>query len=114
MARNHPSRMLASLAIIVGLGLAATGCSAGTGSGPSAVGSYSFGKSDRATGNPVDFGTLNLGFGPVIFPEVLQAEEAAVDYVNEYRGGIGGHPIVLLRCLTDGQPSTSAQWRTRC
>jgi branched-chain amino acid transport system substrate-binding protein len=27
--------------------------------------------------------------------------------VNEYKGGIGGHPIKLVSCVTDGQPSTS-------
>lgn len=60
-----------------------------------------------ATGDPVVFGVLNLESGPVTFPEVVQAEQAAVAYVNAYRGGIGGHPIRLVTCATDGQPSTS-------
>lgn len=62
-----------------------------------------------ATGEPVVFGVLNLQSGPVTFPEVLEAEQAAVDYVNAYRGGIGGRPIKLVSCATDGQPSTSAR-----
>ncbi|MFD5594144.1 ABC transporter substrate-binding protein [Streptomyces griseorubiginosus] len=68
------------------------------------------GKKNPAGGTPVVFGVLNLESGPVTFPEVLKGEQAAVDYVNEYLGGIGGHPIKLVSCVTDGQPATS----TRC
>ena len=66
-----------------------------------------FGSPNPASGSPIVFGVLNLESGPVTFPEVLQAEKAAVAYVNEYKGGIGGHPIKLITCVTDGQPSTS-------
>ena len=55
------------------------------------------------------FGLLNLVSGPVTFPEVSEAEQAAVSYINEYLGGIGGHPIKIVTCATDGQPSTSAR-----
>jgi branched-chain amino acid transport system substrate-binding protein len=63
----------------------------------------------KATGSPVVLGVLNLESGPVTFPEVYQAEQAAVAYVNDYKGGLGGHPIKLVHCATDGQPSTSAR-----
>jgi branched-chain amino acid transport system substrate-binding protein len=66
-----------------------------------------FATPDAASGSPVVFGVLNLSSGPVTFPEVLTAEQAAVSYVNAYKGGIGGHPIKLVSCITDGQPSTS-------
>lgn len=66
-----------------------------------------FATPNAASGSPVVFGVLNLESGPVTFPEVVQAEKAAVDYVNAYKGGIGGHPIKLVSCVTDGQPSTS-------
>jgi branched-chain amino acid transport system substrate-binding protein len=67
------------------------------------------GTPNAATGTPIVFGLLNIESGPVTFPEVRLAEEAAVKYVNAYKGGIGGHPIKIVSCVTDGQPSTSAR-----
>jgi branched-chain amino acid transport system substrate-binding protein len=66
-----------------------------------------FATPNAASGSPVVFGVLNIQSGPVTFPETLTAEQAAVSYVNAYKGGIGGHPIKLVSCITDGQPSTS-------
>src|SRR4051812_6370083 len=63
----------------------------------------------KATGEPLVFGMLNLESGPVTFPEARQAAETAVKYVNDYKGGIGGRPIKLVTCETDGQPSTSSR-----
>src|SRR5262249_39750291 len=34
---------------------------------------------------------------------------AAVKYVNEYKGGLNGHPIKVDVCATDGQPATTAK-----
>lgn len=89
----------------------ATGASAaGSASGASEAGDADvFGTPNPASGDPVVFGVLNLESGPVTFPEVVLAQQAAVAYVNEYRGGIGGRPIKLVSCATDGQPSTSAR-----
>lgn len=63
----------------------------------------------KASGEPFVLGLLNLEAGPVTFPEYRQAAEAAAKYVNEYKGGIGGRPIKIEACATDGQPSTSAR-----
>jgi branched-chain amino acid transport system substrate-binding protein len=63
----------------------------------------------KATGKPIVFGILNLQSGPVTFPEVLGATQAAVAYVNNYQDGLGGRPIKLISCATDGQPATSAR-----
>jgi branched-chain amino acid transport system substrate-binding protein len=68
------------------------------------------GKPDKATGTPIVFGMLNLENGPVAFPQSREGAEAAIEYVNNYKGGIQGHPIELAECATDGQPATS----TRC
>jgi branched-chain amino acid transport system substrate-binding protein len=43
------------------------------------------------------------------FPEVREAAQAAVKYVNTYGGGLDGHPIQLNVCITDGSPATSVQ-----
>ena len=57
----------------------------------------------------MNLGLLNLESGPVTFPEYRQAAEAAAKYLNDYRGGINGHPIKIVSCATDGQPATSAR-----
>jgi branched-chain amino acid transport system substrate-binding protein len=62
-----------------------------------------------ASGSPVVFGLLNLQTGPVTFPEIAEAEQAAAQYINTYQNGIGGHPIKIDVCATDGQPATSAR-----
>jgi branched-chain amino acid transport system substrate-binding protein len=98
------------VAVIAGVGFALAGCTAGT---PTDTGSAAapdadvFGTPNAATGDPIVFGTLDVASGPVTFPEVLAAEQAAVEYVNAYLGGIGGRPIKLVSCETDGTPATS-------
>jgi branched-chain amino acid transport system substrate-binding protein len=62
-----------------------------------------------ASGTPVKFGVINVETNAgADFPEVRESEQAAIAYVNEYRDGLDGHPIQLIPCITDGQPSTSA------
>src|SRR3954470_14117275 len=67
------------------------------------------GTEKKATGSPIIAGLLNLESGPVTFPEYSQAAKAAVSYINDYKGGIGGHPLQLELCATDAQPATSAR-----
>jgi branched-chain amino acid transport system substrate-binding protein len=107
-------RFAAKAAIVLALGVsvALAGCTstASTSSPQGVKGKVgTLGAADAAKGSPVVFGVLNLQSGPVTFPEALTAEQAAVSYVNAYKGGIGGHPIKLVSCSTDGSPATSAQ-----
>ena len=74
------------------------------------AGASALGKPDKATGEPIVVGMLNLENGPVTFPQYKEATEAAIEYVNNYKGGIHGRPLELVECATDGQPATS----TRC
>ena len=71
--------------------------------------SSALGTEKKASGDPIVVGLLNLESGPVTFPEYRQAAEAAVKYINDYKGGIGGRPVQLEACATDGQPSTSGR-----
>ena len=59
--------------------------------------SAALGTENKASGDPITVGLLNLESGPVTFPEYRQAAEAAVKYINDYKGGIGGHPVKLER-----------------
>jgi len=52
---------------------------------------------------------INDETGSVTFPEARQGAIAAVDYVNNYLGGINGHPMVIDNCTGDGTPATSAR-----
>lgn len=102
------------LAVMAVLGT--TACSEATTPSPSSEGKSSasaggaekaFGTPDPAKGKPLVFGMLAQEAGPVTFPEVSAAAKAAATYLNKYKGGIGGRPIELAICVTDGQPSTS-------
>jgi branched-chain amino acid transport system substrate-binding protein len=116
LGRARPAAVVAALAAC---GLMAAACSSSGGSGgsaaPSPAGTQSasttanLGPAHPASGSPVVFGLLNLLSGPVTFPEVSEAEQAAAAYANQYLGGIGGHPIKIVTCATDGQPATSAR-----
>ena len=81
-----------------------------TGEGGEEASASPLGEEDKASGEPIQIGMLNLENGPVAFPQVKEAAEAAIEYVNNYKGGIQGRPLQLSECATDGQPSTS----TRC
>jgi branched-chain amino acid transport system substrate-binding protein len=111
MAITRKARSVAIVAIALGASIALAACSTTSTTSPSSssAASSGLGTPNVAKGTPIVFGVLNLESGPVTFPEIRQAEEAAVSYVNEYKGGIGGHPIKIVSCATDGSPATSAR-----
>jgi branched-chain amino acid transport system substrate-binding protein len=85
----------------------ATTQSAASSSGGS---SSALGTPKPAKGKPVVFGMINIESNSgADFPEVREAAQAAVKYVNTYGGGLDGHPIQLNLCITDGSPATSVQ-----
>jgi len=61
-----------------------------------------------ASGPPVVVGFINQENAVVgSFPEVRGDAEAAARYVNEKLDGVGGRPIKLETCTTDGTPESS-------
>jgi branched-chain amino acid transport system substrate-binding protein len=52
---------------------------------------------------------INDETGAVTFPEARQGAIAAMNYVNDYLGGINGHPIQIKSCTGDGTPATAAR-----
>ena len=121
------SRWLSLAAAVVVTGLLAAGCgsssssssassSASTSSGSSGgttstatAAAGSFGTPKKATGSPYVFGMINDETGPVTFPESRQGAIAAMNYVNDYLGGINGHPIQIDSCIGDGTPAGAAK-----
>jgi branched-chain amino acid transport system substrate-binding protein len=56
---------------------------------------------------PVKIGWVNQDGGPVSQPESTDGAKAAVSFVNDYLGGVQGHPVQLVACSVtveeDGQ-----------
>ncbi len=121
------SKWLGTAAVVAATGLIAAGCgsssSSSTTSGSSgssgsststsattaAASSSVFGTAKKATGTPYVFGMINDETGAVTFPEARQGAIAAMEYVNNYLGGINGHPIVIDSCIGDGTPAGAAR-----
>ena len=62
----------------------------------------------KATGPPVLVGLINMEDTPVgSFPELRQGAEAALRYVNQELGGVGGRPLKIDVCTTTGTPESS-------
>jgi branched-chain amino acid transport system substrate-binding protein len=116
--RSKKFMVLLTLAVVA---LAAAGCGSSnkksdttakttSSSTSSSTGASSvLGTPKKATGSPITLGLLNIESGPVTFPEYRQAAELAVKYINDYKGGIGGHVVKIASCATDGQPATSGR-----
>jgi len=117
--KRHRSLGVAAIAV---LALTAAACSSSSSSSTStsasaqpsdsttaAAAGSAFGTPKKATGSPYVFGMINDETGAVTFPEARQGAIAAVDYVNNYLGGINGHPIQIDNCTGDGTPATAAR-----
>lgn len=81
----------------------------GGGGGPSGGDAASvLGDPDRASGEPLKIGFVGDGQTPAIDnTSQLVVAEATVQYLNEYRAGIGGRPIEMVSCETDGDQAKS-------
>src|SRR3954451_25473639 len=104
---------LAAAALLAGCGSSSDGSATKSDATPAATATpdmaAALGTENKATGTPLTVGLLNLESGPVTFPEYSVAAKDAVSYINDYKGGIGGHPVKLDLCATDAQPATSAR-----
>ena len=73
--------------------------------GAHAAGSV-LGKKDPAKGTPVKIGLITDGKTEGTDNSIeTPVAEATVEWINQYRGGIGGHPIELDICVTNGDPA---------
>jgi branched-chain amino acid transport system substrate-binding protein len=78
--------------------------------GPAQAASDSaLGTKTPAKGTPVKIGLISDGKGSATDNSIeTPVTEAAVKWINQYRNGIGGHPIELDQCITGGDPSKTA------
>ncbi len=57
---------------------------------------------------PVKIGFIGINDGPIAaLPELLQATETAVEFINTELGGVDGHPIELTPCSVSLSPESS-------
>ncbi len=79
-----------------------------TGTAVSTAGLSAYLPGKKATGTPVKVGLINNeGSDAASEPSVGDAAEAAADYANAELGGIGGHPIQVIRC-SESEDNASA------
>ncbi len=68
------------------------------------------GTPNPATGEPVKVGFVSDGRTPTLDNTMhAPAAQATVKYLNEYKGGIGGRPIELVTCETQGDPGKATE-----
>ncbi|MBE1535885.1 ABC transporter substrate-binding protein [Actinomadura algeriensis] len=88
-------------AALAALSLLATACQSGDGA------SVSVPTGVEATGEPIVFGVQAPTKGAAAYPQTGYGVEAAVWYVNNVMGGVGGRPIETDLCAGDGSPETA-------
>ena len=102
--------LLASAAIIAGLAACSSGGKS-TAVGHASGGPtrhVSLGTPNPASGKAIVLGMINQeGAATGSFPQLSEAAQAAVQYVNTYRNGIHGRPLKLVTCVGDGTPATA-------
>lgn len=99
-------------AAALAIALAASGCAGGDETNNSAVAGASTTAlpDEPATGTPVRIGFVSTEGGAVVsLPEMREGAEAAVEYVNKNAGGIAGHPVELVVCKQQEEPTSATK-----
>lgn len=99
-------------AAALAIALAASGCAGGDETDNSAVAGASTTAlpDEPATGTPVRIGFVSTEGGAVVsLPEMREGAEAAVEYVNKNAGGIAGHPVELVVCKQQEEPTSATK-----
>jgi len=102
-AHRHVATRAAALIAVAAM---ATASFAGTG-GASTLTQKSnvLGTKNPATGTPVKVGVISNGKTPTIDnSQETPVAEATASWINDYLGGIGGHPIQLVICNDGNEP----------
>ena len=69
------------------------------------------GEPNEATGTPITIGFVTDGEAASIGSDEdrVKTVEATVQYVNEYLGGLNGHPLEIKHCSTEATPAGATQ-----
>jgi branched-chain amino acid transport system substrate-binding protein len=101
----------AGVGVLVSVLLFVSACGSST---PSSSGSSSsgndLGTAKKATGDSVKIGFVYTGRTAASDASLdLTAGQAGASYANDYLGGLGGHPIEIVKCETTGTPAGATQ-----
>ena len=100
---------LSVLAVVGALGLTACGSDESSSSSAPSASTTSL-PADPADGSPVQIGFFSAeGGAAVSLPEYRQGAEAAVQYVNQNDGGLAGHPVELVVCKQQEEPTSATK-----
>lgn len=108
--RSTKARIAAGALALALLGAACGGDdddSADAGNDPTAD-VAALGEENPATGDPVKIGLITEGGAEAIGSQSALTEQGAniaIDYVNDYLGGIGGRPVELVHCGNQATPA---------
>lgn len=100
---------VASLSAVAVLGIA--GCTSTdepAGGSSATVDESVLGTPNKATGTPVTIGFISEGKAAAYDnTEEIRSAQVAASYINDYLGGINGHPVNLKVCEAQGNPATA-------
>ncbi len=91
------------------LALGALTACADDSSDSSSAGETSALPSNAATGDPIKVGFITPEGGAVTTPMVREGGEAAVEFLNNNGGGLGGHKIDLIVCKQQEEPASATK-----
>jgi branched-chain amino acid transport system substrate-binding protein len=102
-SRRTAGAVLVTVVLAVGMGvtsLATVGASVRT--------ANILGTKNPAKGTPVKIGLISDDLAGTTDNSLeTPVTNAAVQWINQYRNGVGGHPIQIDRCVTNGEPGKS-------
>ncbi len=106
LRRRLAAACAVSAAVVVGVaGCTSTSDDSSAGSS-AAVDPAALGEPNQATGTPVTIGFISDGkTGYFDNTDEITGAQTAVSYINDYLGGLNGHPIDLKVCVAHGNPA---------
>jgi branched-chain amino acid transport system substrate-binding protein len=122
--RTRPKQALCRFGLMVaGVALVMSACSSdsktssssgGSGSSSTSNAAAVLGTKKPATGTPLTIGYIDDGTSDAVDRSAeFTAAQASIKYVNDYLGGIGGHPVTLQECSTGSTPAGAADCVTK-
>ena len=109
VALKRVARTTAVLGCASVLTLGALTACADDSSDSSSAGETSALPSNAATGDPIKVGFITPEGGAVTTPMVREGGEAAVEFLNNNGGGLGGHKIDLIVCKQQEEPASATK-----
>ena len=105
--RINAGRWLAAVVATAALAAcSSSGSKASSSSSPASTAAVS--TLPQPSGDQIVVAMIAQESGPAALPDSRLAAEAAVKYVNTELGGVGGRPLQLETCTTDGSPEQSS------